>query len=172
MADIFLIAAQGADIARALAELPAKALLLSRGEDDGGYSDWVKSVVPLAQKHDVAVLIEGTPADAKTLAADGLHVTGGLDLVKAAVAALKPGFIVGAGGIGGRDDAMAAGEAGVDYVFFGPTSGSIDARTRELARWWAEVMEVPAVLSDPEARDADASSEGCEFIGLGEAAWR
>jgi thiamine-phosphate pyrophosphorylase len=168
--DVFLIAPMGADIARALDRTPASALLLLRGEGD--YAQWVRSVAPLAQNKDVAVLVEGEPADVKALGADGLHVTAGLKAIRAAVAALKPQFIVGAGGITGSDDAMSFGEAGVDYVFFGPTSGSIDEKTRELARWWAETMEVPSVLSDPEATDPAAPSEGCEFIGLGDAAWR
>jgi hypothetical protein len=33
-------------------------------------------------------------------------------------------------------------------------------------------MEVPGVLSDPEATAETAVDEGCEFIGLGETAWR
>jgi thiamine-phosphate pyrophosphorylase len=170
MADILLIAPQGSDVAAALARLDARALLLLRADD--GYAGWVKSVAPLAQKKGVAVLIEGEPKDVRALDADGLHVTGGPDAISAAVKALRPNFIVGAAGIESRDDAMSFGESGVDYVFFGPISGAIDERTREMARWWAETMEVPAVLSDPQATDASASSEGCEFIGLGEAAWR
>ena len=170
MTEVFLIATEGADVARALERVPAKAVLLLRGEGD--YAAWVRTVVPLAQQKDVAVLVEGEPADVRALGADGLHVTGGLKAIKAAMAALKPQLIVGAAGIADRDEAMSFGEAGVDYVFFGPTSGSIDQKTRELARWWAETMQVPSVLSDPQAAGADAPSEGCEFIGLGDAAWR
>jgi thiamine-phosphate pyrophosphorylase len=170
VSDVFLIAPQGVDVAGALERIPATALLLLRGEGD--YAAWVRKVAPLAQKKDVAVLIEGEPAEVKALGADGLHVTGGVAATRAAVKALKPQFIVGAGGIQGKDDAMTLGEAGVDYVFFGPISGSIDERTRELARWWAETMEVPSVLSDPAAADPAADSEGCEFIGLGDAVWR
>jgi thiamine-phosphate pyrophosphorylase len=170
VSDVFLIAPQGVDVARGLERVPAKALLLLRGEGD--YAAWVRSVTPIAQKRDVAVLIEGEPAEVKVLGADGLHVTAGLAATRAAVKALKPQLIVGAGGIRSKDDAMSLGETGVDYVFFGPISGSIDERTRELARWWAETMEVPSVLSDPEAADATAHSEGCEFIGLGDAVWR
>lgn len=170
MADIFLIAPMGTDVALALARQPARALLLLRAEGD--YAQWVRSVAPPAQAQGVAVLIEGDPAEVVALGADGLHVTGGLAKVKAALAALQPRHVVGAGGIRTRHEAMTFGEAGVDYVFFGPISGPIAPGTRELARWWAETMEVPAVLSDPEAVDASAGSEGCEFLGLGEAAWR
>jgi thiamine-phosphate pyrophosphorylase len=171
LADIFLIAPPGVDLARGLDRFPAtRALLLRRGEGD--YAAWVHSAAPIAQARDVAVLIEGEPADVKALGADGLHVTSGLAAVRTAVATLKPQLIVGAGGILSRDDAMSLGEAGVDYVFFGPLSGATDERTRELARWWAETMQVSCVLSDPEAIDGPAEAEGCDFIGLGDAVWR
>ena len=86
--------------------------------------------------------------------------------MREAVEALKPDFIVGAGDLHNRDDAMLKGEAGADYVLFGPLSGTISPAERELARWWAETMEVPGVLSDPEASLAAHDAEGLEFIGL------
>ena len=43
-----------------------------------------------------------------------------------AIEALKPDFIVGAGGFATKHDAMEAGELDIDYVFFGPLSGPID----------------------------------------------
>jgi thiamine-phosphate pyrophosphorylase len=95
-----------------------------------------------------------------------LHVTGPLAAVREAVAALKPEFIVGAGGIRSRHDAMEKAETGIDYILFGPLSGPISPAERELARWWAETMEVPCVLSDPEATLSSYDAEGCEFIGL------
>ena len=67
--------------------------------------------------------------------------------------------------------AMEAGELDIDYVFFGPLSGPIEPAARELARWWAETMTVPSVLSDPLADLATADAEGCEFIALGEKLW-
>jgi thiamine-phosphate pyrophosphorylase len=61
---------------------------------------------------------------------------------------------------------MQKGEEGIDYILFGPLSGPISPSERELARWWAETMEVPSVLSDPEADLENFAAEGCEFIGL------
>jgi thiamine-phosphate pyrophosphorylase len=105
------------------------------------------------------------------LGVDGLHVEGGVSDVKAAASVLKPDYIVGAGKIASRHDAMSKGEVGPDYVFFGPLSGSRDPEQREMARWWAEIMEVPSVLSDPAATAESATSEGAEFIGLGDSLW-
>ncbi len=119
----------------------------------------------------MAVLIEGEARDVGRLGVDGLHLSApNRGLVAAAVKALKPDAIVGVA-VANRHDAMEFGELGVDYVMFGPLSGPIDATTRELARWWAETMEVPSVLSDPEATATSFDAEGCEFIGLGAGVW-
>lgn len=151
----------------ALAENEVAALLLPRGElSENAYKTMAKKLVPLAQARGVAVLVEGDPGIVRLLGADGLHVNGDSKSVKAALAALKPDLIVGAGNVASRDDAMSKGELGVDYILFGPLSGAISAQAREMAHWWAETMEVPSVLSDPEAGLAAYEAEGCEFIGL------
>jgi thiamine-phosphate pyrophosphorylase len=143
------------------------ALLLPRGQRaDNAYKDFVKAVAPKAQAAGAAVLIEGEPGLVRTLGADGLHVTGGVSAVRSAVEALKPDYIVGVGDVRSRDDAMGKAEVGVDYILFGPLSGTIPAAQRELAAWWAETMEIPSILSDPAATAADIDAAGCEFIGL------
>ncbi len=178
-AQIFLIAPAEADaptclkcLDEALAATAVAALLLPRGpRSEGSYKALVKAVVPRAQSAGVAVLIEGEPGLVRMLGADGLHVEGDVQQVQAATAALKPDYIVGAGRIASRHDAMTKGEAGPDYVFFGPLSGPRDPAQREMARWWAELMEVPSVLSDPAATGETATAEGAEFIGLGDSLW-
>jgi thiamine-phosphate pyrophosphorylase len=180
MADLFLIAPLDAEprtfgpvLKRVLAETPAKVLLVPRGgHSENAYKDLVKSVAPLAQGRDVAVIIEGRPGDVRMLGADGLHVTGDAAALAEVVEALKPDFIVGAAGSRTRHEAMEAGELDIDYVFFGPLSGPIDPAARDLARWWAETMTVPGVFSDPEADPATADAEGCEFLAVGGALWR
>jgi thiamine-phosphate pyrophosphorylase len=178
-AQIFLIAPADADAAQcadkleeALAATTVAAILLPRGvRSEGSYKALVKAVTPRAQDAGVAVLIEGDPGLVRTLGVDGLHVEGDVSAVKAATAALKPHFIVGAGKIDSRHDAMSKGELGPDYVFFGPISGRRDPQYREMARWWAELMEVPSVLSDPAATAESATSEGAEFLALGDSLW-
>jgi thiamine-phosphate pyrophosphorylase len=178
-AQIFLIAPADTDAAgcirkleEALAATEVAAILLPRGgRSEGTYKALVKAVTPRAQGAGVAVLIEGDPGLVRTLGADGLHVEGDVNAVKAATVALKPDFIVGAGRIDSRHDAMSKGELGPDYVFFGPISGTRDPEFREMARWWAELMEVPSVLSDPAATPESATAEGAEFLALGESLW-
>jgi thiamine-phosphate pyrophosphorylase len=171
---IYLIAPPDAEaepfskaLARVLQGTAAAALLLPRGaRGDNTYKVFVKAVAPAAQAAGAAVLIEGEPGLVRTLGVDGLHVAGTVAAVREAIAALKPGHIVGVGDVLSRHDAMSKGELDIDYILFGPLSGHIDAADRELAYWWAETMEVPSVLSDPAAA-ASFDAAGCEFIGLG-----
>lgn len=173
-ADLYFIAPAEMDDAaiiaaarRVLARPGVAALLLRRGTRDAAeYGRLVAAIRPLAQATEAALMIEGEPADVRRLEADGLHLPAGLAAVRAAVKALKPDFIVGAGPAATRHEAMELGEAGPDYVLFGSLSGAISGEARELARWWAETMEIPSVLSDPEATPAAFDAEGCEFIGL------
>jgi thiamine-phosphate pyrophosphorylase len=174
-ADLFLIAPTdvpaetlGPALKATFAEREVAALLLPRGSlSENAYKTLVKSVAPMAQKAGAAVLIEGEPGLVRLLGVDGLHVSGGVRAVREAVEALKPQMIVGVGDVHSRDDAMGKGEIEVDYILFGPLSGTITPDEREMARWWVETMEIPSVLSDPTAGYTDYDAEGCEFIGLG-----
>ena len=171
---LFLIAppdARTAPLLEGLAQLARSreisALLLPRGaRSENAYKDHVKAVAPAAQAAGAAVLIEGEPGLVKMLGADGLHVRAGAAATRDAVKALRPHHIVGVGDLHSRDEAMSMGELEVDYILFGPLSGAIEPAEREMARWWAETMEIPSVLSDPDAGFDAFDAEGCEFIGL------
>jgi thiamine-phosphate pyrophosphorylase len=178
-AQIFLIADGDVDaqsctrmLDEAIAATEVAAMLLPRGQrSEGSYKALVKAVAPRAQAAGIAVLIEGEPGLVRMLGVDGLHVEGDADALRAATEALKPDYIVGAGQVASRDDAMTKGELQPDYIFFGPLSGARAEEQREMARWWAEIMEIPSVLSDPEATGETASAEGAEFIALGRSLW-
>jgi len=178
-AQIFLIAPADADSARCLQQLDealaatrVAAMLIPRGvRSEGSYKALIKAIAPRAQAAGLAVLIEGDPGLVRMLGVDGLHVEGGIQDLRAATEALKPDYIVGVGGIASRHDAMSKGELAPDYLFFGPLSGTRDPEQREIARWWAEIMEIPSVLSDPAATSESATAEGGDFIGLGDSLW-
>jgi len=174
-AQLFLIVPPELDPARlasVLAEGEVAALLLQRGtQAENGYKSWVKAVVPIAQAAGCAALIEGEPGWVRVLGADGIQVSGSLDDVREAVDALKPGLIVGATATQSRHEAMSRGELDIDYLLFGPLGGALDPADRENAQWWAEVMEVPAVLSDPGADPETVDPQGCEFLALSDSLW-
>jgi thiamine-phosphate pyrophosphorylase len=176
--ELYLIAPADADaafaarLASVLAATKVAALLLPRGNRPAGvYADLVAALTPSVQGAGCAVLIEGEPALVRSLGVDGLHLEGPPTALKAAIGALKPDFIVGAGGVSTRHEAMDKCELGPDYIMFGPLSGAIAPADRELAAWWAETMEIPGVLSDPEVVATTADAAGCEFLALSASLW-
>ena len=177
---LYLITPQQPDLDRFVRQLMAvltgpeiAALLIRRGAlDDAGYAALVERLVQVGQAAGAAVLVEDDIALAQQSGADGVHITtGGTAAIRAATAALKPDGIVGVGNVRSRHDAMSFGELDVDYVMFGPLGGARDAEATDLAQWWAQTFEVPAVLSDPEA-DIDAvDALDVEFLALSDCIW-
>jgi thiamine-phosphate pyrophosphorylase len=113
---------------------------------------------------------------AARVGADGAHIAGGGEALAEALASLQPERIVGAGGLRSRDDAMAAGEAGADYVMFGePRRDGFTpplAETIERVAWWAEIFQTPCVAYAARLDDVSAlAAAGADFVALGEAVW-
>ncbi|MFG1263485.1 thiamine phosphate synthase [Xanthobacter aminoxidans] len=123
-----------------------------------------------AQRHDAAVLLEGSEGLVASAGLDGVHVAAGPAL-DSALRLLKPAAIVGAAGLATRHEAMIAGESGADYVAFGalaPEPGEF-FRVRDLVEWWAELFEVPCVGVASSLDEVTALAEaGADFIALSE----
>jgi thiamine-phosphate pyrophosphorylase len=146
-------------------------LLRIAAQEAGEKEKIVRALAPLVQKHGVACLVAGDPQWAVRANADGVHVDGEGERLRAALRAIKPGHIVGAGGLPTRDAAMAAGEAGADYVMFGgpcrvePHAGVVDR-----VAWWAEIFNVPCVgYAHDLGAIGDLVRAGADFIALGDA---
>ncbi len=134
-------------------------------------------LVPIAQAHDVAALVHGDSRASARARADGLHVEEGIEALEEAVEAHQPRLIVGAGGLRSRDEAMAAGEAGADYLLFGllerPDDPMPHRKSLDFGRWWAEVFEPPCVVlaGSDIASVTPAAETGAEFVALRDAVW-
>ncbi|WP_395666773.1 thiamine phosphate synthase [Methylocella sp.] len=133
----------------------------------------VRALAPLAQDKDVALIVPDDPQLAVRSGADGCQIgrgAAGVDLA-GALKALKPDRIVGAGALGGRDDAMTAGEMGVDYLMFGgPDDACAPEAVLERVAWWAEIFTVPCVAYAASlAEIAPLVAAGADFVALGEA---
>lgn len=130
-------------------------------------------LAPLAQKHDVAVLVSD-PQLAARCDADGVHVSGIGAALDAAVAAMKPDRIVGVGGLSSRHEAMQAGESGADYVMFGgPEQVEDQASVVERTAWWAGIFTLPCVGYARTLDDVGPlAGAGADFIALGDAVWQ
>lgn len=141
---------------------------------DSGESEIAGNVSRMAADHGVAAIAVGLSA---ADAFDGVHVeTGAADVQKARQAVGGAG-IVGAGGVSSRHDAMTIGELLPDYVLFGRLDGDkqpeIHPKALELATWWAQLFEIPAIVMGGAdvASVRQAADAGIEFVALRSAVW-
>jgi thiamine-phosphate pyrophosphorylase len=141
----------------------------------------IQALLKQAQAASAAALVRDDARLARTLKADGVHLTvdGGPDAKGGAKGYGEAREIVGRGSIVGvdvgrsRHEAMEAGEAGADYVAFGIPDRVGDRekahlRRCEMVAWWAEVFEIPVVafdVTDP-AEAAALAAAGADFIAL------
>ena len=135
-----------------------------------------RPLVELAQKKDVAALIDGDAQLARTLRADGVHLPWSKDVAARYAEAreiLGTRYIVGVDVGRSRHDAMSLAEDGADYIAFGipphvEDRASAAERRLELVGWWSEIFEVPCVAFDVEdAEDAAAlAAAGADFIAM------
>jgi thiamine-phosphate pyrophosphorylase len=140
--------------------------------DDAGIRSAIERLRPLAQKHDIAFLIEDRVELARAGGADGVHLTMAVAYDEAR-RRLGPDMIVGVA-CRERDDAIDVAEQGADYVAFGDFDDpSPAAAALDLTEWWGETMTVPCVGTGcANARDAARLAEaGADFIAIGAAAW-
>jgi thiamine-phosphate pyrophosphorylase len=135
----------------------------------------VKALAGAVQETGAALVLDGHPDIAARGGADGAHLTG-LAAFTASVGNLKPARIAGCGGLHTRDDAMAAGENGADYVMFGEPEAngrrpSFDA-VLERVEWWAEVFEIPCVgFATSLDEVGPLALAGADFVAVGGGIW-
>lgn len=131
----------------------------------------------VAHAHDVALVIENHLHLVERHGLDGVHLTDGARSVRAARKALGPDAIVGAYCGASRHDGLNAGEAGADYVCFGPIGatglGHDDPAPLDLFQWWSEVIEVPVVAEGAlDAALVTTLTPYTDFFAIGEEIWR
>lgn len=121
--------------------------LASRDEDVlARAADTLRAVT---DARDVALVIAEHTLLAERLGLDGVHLNDAARSVRHARSVLGADAIVGCHCAGSRHDGMSAGEAGADYVAFGPVQATAlndgEIAEAELFKWWSEVIEVPCV---------------------------
>ncbi|WP_299164897.1 thiamine phosphate synthase [uncultured Tateyamaria sp.] len=128
----------------------------------------------VAHARDVAIVVNDHTALAERLGLDGVHLMDAAKSVRDARKALGPDAIVGSNCGTSRHAGMSAGEAGADYISFGPLTAVADGAVADddLFQWWSEMIEVPVVAeggltSDIIARLAPIT----DFFGIGEEIW-
>jgi thiamine-phosphate pyrophosphorylase len=155
----------------------AAVLIWTDAVDAGIALPAVEPLVTAAQAAGAAALVRGDTRLVGRAKADGFHADGTFDELATAITDLAPARIVGAGNLRSRDDAMIAGEAGADYVFFGNLSpGATTGNGRDLllerAEWWQALFEVPCVVMASTLDDVGPLARaGADFVALRDAIW-
>jgi thiamine-phosphate pyrophosphorylase len=130
----------------------------------------------VAHARDVAVVIDTHLILAERHGLDGVHLTDGARSVRKARKDLGADAIVGAFCGTTRHEGISAGEAGADYVAFGPV-GSIGLGDGALAEhalfeWWSEMIEVPVIAEGGLTSElVERFGPVTDFFGVGEEIW-
>ncbi len=147
------------------------------GHDEDRLSRAGDAVREVCHARDVAIVIDSHVALAERLGLDGVHLLDGARSVRSVRKTLGADAIVGAFCGVSKHDGMSAGEAGADYVSFGPagasTLGDGTQADKDLFAWWSEMMLVPVVAEG--ALTVDVVTELAsvtDFFAVGEEIWR
>jgi thiamine-phosphate pyrophosphorylase len=169
-------AALAKTLAAALSGGDVASLILSVDPPDPrALQDLSEAMVPIAVRRGVATLVHNDTRIVGRTGADGAHIDSGQADLADAIAALRPKKIVGAGGVRSRHEAMLAGEANPDYLFFGRLDGDTEEgvfrKALDLAAWWSPLFVIPAIVmgGSSVASVREAAEAGAEFVALSRA---
>ena len=130
----------------------------------------------IAHARDIMLVIERHALLVERLGLDGVHLMDGGRNLRQLRKDLGEDAILGAYCNTSRHDGLTAGEAGADYVSFGPVAASalgdgvqVDP---ELLSWWSEMIEVPVVAEGGLTADSIRSlSSKVDFFAIGAEIW-
>lgn len=125
---------------------------------------------------DVAIVIERHFKLVDRHGLDGCHLPDGAKNLSDVRKELGADAIIGAHCGTSKHSGMSAGEAGADYVCFGPLDagnlGTGEAAKFDLFQWWSDVIEVPVVAEGGLTQDLIAQfAPVTDFFALGSEIW-
>ncbi len=121
-----------------------------KGPDQHEAARLAEPLQRLCADRDVAFIVNDSPALAKRIGADGVHLGQEDGDPREARALLGPAAQIGVSVHDSRHLAMEAGEAGVDYVAFGAFFPTATKETHHcpdpsILSWWTTLFEIPCV---------------------------
>ncbi|MFV0383389.1 thiamine phosphate synthase [Paracoccus sp. (in: a-proteobacteria)] len=155
---------------------PVACLRIRAGAEEDELGRLADLAREIAHARDVAVVIDDHVRLAQRHGLDGVHLTDGARGVRAARKELGADGIVGAFCGNSRHEGINAGEAGADYISFGPVGDSALGRggpaPLDLFEWWSEMIELPVVAEGALTRDLIRTiTPACDFIAIGAEIW-
>ncbi|MDT0508051.1 thiamine phosphate synthase [Novosphingobium sp. MMS21-SN21R] len=166
-------------LARALDAGPVAAFQFRvKGLDDHAAAKLAEPLQKICAEREVAFIINDSVSLAKRLGADGVHLGQDDGDVGEARERLGRDAQIGVTCHDSRHLAMAAGEAGADYVAFGAFFPSSTKETKHVAgvdllEWWQGIFELPCVAIGgitPE-NCGPLVQAGADFIAVSNAVW-
>ncbi|RMH48753.1 MAG: thiamine phosphate synthase [Alphaproteobacteria bacterium] len=144
--------------------------------DEGDVCRAADALREILHARDIPIVIADHLLLAERLGLDGVHLSDGARRVRKAREKLQKDAIVGAFCGASRHDGLTAGEAGADYVSFGPVGptalGDGTVAERELFAWWSEMIELPVVAEGGLTAEVVADlAPITDFFGIGEEIW-
>ncbi|WP_375172990.1 thiamine phosphate synthase [Pseudooceanicola sp.] len=158
------------------AEIACVRLALA-SHDEGEIARAADTLREVCHQRDVALVIDNHILLAERHGLDGVHLSDGARSVRKARKQLGNDAIVGSFCGASRHDGMTAGEAGADYVSFGPVGATAladgEAADFEIFEWWSQMIEVPVVAEGGLSR-ALVTQLGpvTDFFGIGPEIWK
>lgn len=130
----------------------------------------------ICHARDVPVVIDSHMNLVERHGLDGLHLSDGGRNMRKMRETLGDDAILGAFCATSRHAGMAAGEAGADYIAFGPvragTLGDGAEAERELFAWWSEMIELPVVAEGGlDLATVTALAPVTDFLAFGDEIW-
>ena len=130
----------------------------------------------IVHARDIPLVIQSHVMMVERLGLDGVHLTDGARSVRQVRKDLGADAIIGAYCGTSRHDGMNAGEAGADYISFGPVGATGldggDVVDIDVFQWWSEVIEVPVVAEGGlDEINLTTISKITDFVGLGPEIW-
>ena len=131
----------------------------------------------IAHAQDVAIVIADHVLMVERLGLDGVHLTDANTRIRKLREDMGADAIIGAFCGTSRHDGMSAGEAGADYVSFGPVGhtplGDGQPVDRDVFEWWSEVIELPVVAEGALSVDlVESYAAITDFFAFGEEIWQ
>lgn len=144
--------------------------------DEGKLGKAADALREICHARDVAIVIEDHISLAETHGLDGVHFSDASKSVRKARATLGEDAIIGVNGRASSHSGMSAGEAGADYVCFGPVVASAledEIAEFDLFEWWSQMIEIPVVAEGGLSADMITKlSPVTDFFAIGDEIWR
>jgi thiamine-phosphate pyrophosphorylase len=130
----------------------------------------------VAHARDVPLVIDTHFLMVERLGLDGVHLNDGARSVRKVRKALGADAVVGAWCGASQHDGMSAGDAGADYIAFGPVAarltGAGEVAEDDLFEWWSQVVELPVVAEGGLSLERVAAlAPFTDFFAVGDEIW-